>query len=456
MNVLTQLSRYFFIILIAFFTLEDYLYFGKRSEEARMRLIRRQMLITHMLMASGFLLLFLHLRDIGFLLLSATVIIYFMITLSLYRSLYPNASMLLVNNMLMLLGIGFLMIARLSLDKAFMQFVIAASATIIAFLVPVLIRKMKFLPRLTWLYAILGIGALLGVLALAAVSGGAKLSIEIGGFTLQLSELVKLTLVFFMAAQMAADNSFRSAALTAAVAAVHVFILVLSTDLGTALVFFTACIVVVFVATGKLRYPLTGLLGGSAAAVLAYFAFGHVRARVVAWRDPFAVYETSGYQIVQGLFGIGAGGWLGSGLGQGSPGMIPVASKDAIFAAICEELGGIFAICLLLICMSTFLLIVSISMRIHNTFYKLVAIGLGTEYAIQVFLTVGGVMKFIPLTGITLPLVSYGGSSVMSTILMIAIVEGLYILREDEGEYEKKMVRMSAREKVRQEEARNG
>ena len=94
----------------------------------------------------------------------------------------------------------------------------------------------------------------------------------------------------------------------------------------------------------------------------------------------------------------------------------------------------IFGICIILICMSLFLMIVNISMKIRNPFYRLVALGLGCEYAFQVFLTIGGTMKFIPMTGITLPLVSYGGSSVMSTIIMLAIVQGLYILREDEDE----------------------
>ena len=105
-----------------------------------------------------------------------------------------------------------------------------------------------------------------------------------------------------------------------------------------------------------------------------------------------------------------------------------------MFAAICEELGGLFAICMILICMSMFLLVVNISLRIKKRFYKLIALGLGTEYAFQVFLTIGGVSKFIPMTGITLPLVSYGGSSALSTIIMLAIIQGLYILREDEDE----------------------
>ena len=173
---------------------------------------------------------------------------------------------------------------------------------------------------------------------------------------------------------------------------------------------------------------------GCGAAVIAYFLFSHVRQRVVAWKNPFSVYQNEGYQIVQGLFAIGTGGWFGMGLCQGSPEMIPFVKQDYMFAAICEELGGLFAICMILICMSMFLLVVNISLRIKKRFYKLIALGLGTEYAFQVFLTIGGVTKFIPMTGITLPLVSYGGSSVLSTIIMLAIIQGLYILREDEDE----------------------
>jgi cell division protein FtsW (lipid II flippase) len=246
-----------------------------------------------------------------------------------------------------------------------------------------------------------------------------------------------------MASKLSHDTSFKSVVVTSVVAALHVMILVLSTDLGTALVFFVAYLVIVYVATRRPLYPLVGMLGGSFAAVIAYHLFAHVRKRVEAWKNPFLVYDTSGYQIAQGLFAIGAGGWFGTGLFHGRPETIPVASKDFIFAAICEEFGGVFAMCLILVCMSMFLLIVNISMELRkNTFYKLVAIGLGAEYAFQVFLTIGGVTKFIPMTGITLPLVSYGGSSVMSTIILIAIIQGLYILREDEGvEIEKKKIR---------------
>ena len=116
--------------------------------------------------------------------------------------------------------------------------------------------------------------------------------------------------------------------------------------------------------------------------------------------------------------------------------MIPLAYEDFTFAAIAEEFGILFAVCLILLCMGMYLLIVNIAMRLEKPFYKLVALGLGSEYAFQVFLTIGGTTKFIPMTGITLPLVSYGGSSIMCTIIMLSIIQGLYIVRKDENRQE--------------------
>lgn len=120
------------------------------------------------------------------------------------------------------------------------------------------------------------------------------------------------------------------------------------------------------------------------------------------------------------------------GLFQGMPEKIPVADEDFIFSAISEEMGLIFALCIILICVSCYVMFLNIAMQLHNMFYKMVALGLGTCYIFQAFLNIGGVTKFIPSTGVTLPLVSYGGSSLLSTLIMFAIIQGLYIVREDE------------------------
>ncbi len=435
-NVITQLAKYLFVLLILLFVLLEFSYWKKRGPNARSRVVRKQIAIIFIYVTLGYFLCFLHTGNLFYLLMLGGIFAYLFVTLSGYRMMYPKASMLLVNNMLMLLVIGFVVIGRLNLSQALRQYVIASGATVLAFLVPVIIRKLHFLNKLTWFYAVLGVVSLGVVLLLAVTSRGAKLSISIAGISIQFSEIVKITLVFFMAAKLTEedDPSFRNVVITTCVAALHVVMLVLSTDLGTAMVFFIAYIVIIYVATGRAVYPLAGLLGGSLAAVGAYFIFNHVRQRVEAWRNPFLNYDTTGYQISQSLFAIGAGGWFGTGLFLGRPETIPIASKDFVFSAICEEFGGVFAISLILICMNTFLLICNISLKIENRFYKLIALGLGAEYGFQVFLTIGGVTKFIPMTGITLPLISYGGSSVMSTILLLAIIQGLYILREDEGE----------------------
>ena len=149
-----------------------------------------------------------------------------------------------------------------------------------------------------------------------------------------------------------------------------------------------------------------------------YHLFSHVKNRIVAWLDPLSVIDKAGYQVCQSLFAIGTGGLFGFGLGQGLPNKIPIVSKDFIIAAISEEMGGIFAVCLIMVCVSCFLMIFNLSMQMKDAFYKYVALGLGSVYALQVLLTVGGSTKFIPMTGVTLPLVSYGGSSLLSTMII--------------------------------------
>ena len=233
-------------------------------------------------------------------------------------------------------------------------------------------------------------------------------------------------------------TDFKRVCITTVLAAAHVLILVCSRDLGGALIFFIAYLVMLYVATRKLFYFAGGILAGCIAAVVAYNLFAHVRVRVLAWKDPLSVIEDQGYQISQSLFAIGTGGWFGMGLYQGMPEKIPVVEQDFIFSAIAEELGGIFALCLLMVCVSCFLMFFNVAMQMKEQFYKLIALGLGTVYGFQVFLTVGGAVKFIPSTGVTLPLVSYGGSSLLATMIVFAIVQGLYILRQDEGNVNEK------------------
>ena len=429
-NIVVELSKYVILTLMIVYTFFCFYMVKKQNEEEKKESLRKQLTLIFFMDFTAFLVIFLKTYDIRVVIFYGEMMAYFAIVQILYRLIYKKASMLLLNNMCMLLSIGFIMLCRLDIDSATRQLVIVAGGSAIALVIPVIIRKMKFLKNLTWVYAGLGIVLLAAVFLLAQTSYGAKLSL----MGIQPSEAIKITFVFFMAALLWRDVTFKKVVQATIVAGLHVGILVLSRDLGSAVIFFVAYLVMIYVSTKKPVYLGVGVAGGCVASVIAYHLFGHVRQRVSAWKDPMAVYQNEGYQIVQSLFAIGTGGWFGMGLCQGSPEKIPIVKNDFIFSAICEELGGIFAICLILVCMSFFLMIVNIAIQIENPFYKLIALGLGTEYAFQVFLTIGGATKFIPLTGVTLPLVSYGGSSVMCTILMIAIIQGLYIYREDEDE----------------------
>ena len=431
-NLVIQVSKYLIIILMALYTFQSYTVFHKKDDESREYLFLRQNMLMFFMHFVAFMVLFLEMPEPAILLFYGAQVIYLAAVLVLFRNLYPLASRLLINNMCMLICIGFIMITRLSYEQSLKQFKIAVFATIVALLVPVIIRKLRFITKMYWLYALVGIG-LLALVAIAARSTyGAKLSFTVGGISIQPSEFVKIIYVFAIAGLLSHARDFKRIAVATVLAALHVLILVVSKDLGSALIFFITYLVMLFVSTKNPFYVLAGLLAGSGAAVGAYFLFNHIRVRVQAWQDPFRDYQGGGYQICQSLFAISAGGWFGTGLCKGSPDAIPFVEQDFMFSAIAEELGSIFGICLILVCMSCFIMFVNISMQLTNRFYRLVAVGLGTTYAVQVFLTIGGGIKLIPMTGVTLPLVSYGGSSMLSTLIMFSIVQGLYMLQRDE------------------------
>ncbi len=364
-------------------------------------------------------------------------LVFFASFLWLSRLFYRNLSRILLGNMCMLLCIGFIILTRLSFDRAVRQFMIAAAAVLITGIIPFIMDHVWQLFRIPWIYGGLGLILLVLVWIVGNNSFGAQLSISVGGIAFQPSEFVKISFVFFVAAMFYRSTDFITVVLTTAMAAAHVLILVLSKDLGSALIFFLTYLTMLFAATSSWLYLGTGLLGGCGASVAAYFLFSHVRTRVTAWKNPWADIDNRGYQITQSLFAIGTGGWFGMGLYQGMPYKIPVVEKDFVFAAISEELGGIFAICVLLVCLGCFLQFMMLAVRMQAMFYKLIVLGLGMVYGIQVLLTVGGVTKFIPSTGVTLPFISYGGSSILSTCILFAVIQGLYILKKnDEEDYE--------------------
>ena len=433
-NIIIEISKYLLIILFAIYTYQCFAVFKYKRIENKYRVFVGQNIIMFLIHLMAFIVIYLNNNDTKILYFYIIQVIYLFGVILIYKIAYPKVSRLVVNNMCMLLAISFIIITRIDFDKSIRQFKILLLATVVSLLVPVIISKLKFLKKLTYVYAGVGLCLLAIVMILGRLSYGAKLSFSIAGISVQPSEFVKIIFVFFVAGMLYENTEFKQVVKASLIAAAHVLILVVSKDLGAALIFFFVYLVMLFVATKKPVYLGTGLVCGSVASVIAYYLFAHVRTRVIAWKDPFSVIDNEGYQITQSLFAIGTGGFFGLGLCQGIPTDIPVVLEDFIFAAICEEMGAIFGICLIIVCVSCIIMFLNIAMQIKDQFYKLVALGLGTVYGFQVFLTIGGVTKFIPSTGVTLPLVSYGGSSLLSTMIIFAIIQGLYIMRQDEGE----------------------
>lgn len=432
-HVISDLSKYALVVIMAIYTFECFAVFRYKDEEDRNGIYMRQIVCMFLIHFIGFAAICLETSDTSYILFYGFQQVLLFATIALFRVIYPEANRLLVNNMCLLLAISFVVLTRLSYDKSIRQFRIVAVSLILGLLIPFLVQKMSFLRNLGWLYGLIGVVGLGIVLILGAVTNGSKISYTIAGFTFQPSEFIKIIFVFFVAAMFARAKDITQVLVTSAAAALHIMILVVSKDLGSALIFFVAYVAMIFIATRNYIYLFLGIGSGVAAAMIAYQLFAHVRVRVLAFRDPFSYIDTSGYQIAQSLFAIGTGGWFGMGIYQGQPSSIPYVEADFIFSAIAEEWGVLFSLCLILVCLSCFLMIMNISTKLKDTFLELIAVGIGVIYIFQVFLTIGGGTRFIPLTGVTLPLVSYGGSSVLSTIMMFAIIEGLYVIHYKEG-----------------------
>jgi cell division protein FtsW (lipid II flippase) len=305
-----------------------------------------------------------------------------------------------------------------------------------------LVRDHRILQRFT--YTAMLAGLLLLVLPLLPVIGttinGSRIWIHFVGFSFQPGELAKLALLVFFAGYLVAKRDVLALAGRRVVGidlprardlgpiivawAASLGVLVFERDLGTSLLFFGVFVALLYVATERLSWLLIGVLLFLSGSYLAWMLFAHVHERVDIWLHAFAPrnVSNSSYQLVQGLFGMGSGGLLGKGLGQGRPDIVPFAKTDFIVAAIGEELGltGLMALLVIYGVMVQRGLRSSIAVR--DAFGKLLAAGLAFSMALQVFVVVGGVTRLIPLTGLTMPFLSYGGSSLVANWALIALL----------------------------------
>lgn len=431
---IVEMARYVIILLFALYTFYSFRAFAGHNKQRQNRVFAAQRTLTLLLHTVMSAILIMENKDIMYVGLWAAEFAFYLIFIKVYQACYKGLSKLVLNNMMMCMMVGFVILGRLASDYAVHQIILAAAAMVLCIFVPLIIEKFRILEKMGWYFAAIGIVFLMLVFVIGVEKYGSRNWISVGGIAIQPSEFVKILYVFFMASLLSQTTKFKHIVIISAVAAVHVVILVAEKDLGAALIYFVTYIFVLYVATTKVQYLGAGLAGGTLASIVAYHLFSHVRTRVQAWRDPWAEIRGGGYQVAQSLFAIGTGGFIGMGLGKGLPGSVPVVESDFVFSAISEELGGVFAICLIMVYLSSYIMFVNIAMKMKKQFYKLTAFGLSVVFIFQVFLCVGGVIKFIPSTGVTLPLISYGGSSIVTTIIIFSVIQGMYVLNGKEEE----------------------
>ncbi len=258
--------------------------------------------------------------------------------------------------------------------------------------------------------------------------------ISVGGFSIQPSEFMKPVLIVILAAGFANRPRFIRSIPTLAFAAACCAVLLVQRDLGALLLYFLTTVAIFYIATSNLLITLSGLGMGCGAAVIAYHLFPYVAQRVAIWQNPWSDPTNTGGQVVQALIAIGSGGLFGMGLGLGMPRNIPLYHSDFIFAAIAEEFGLIFSIGLLAIYVLIIMRGLTVAMNARTSFHSLTAFGIVCMLGLQTMLIVGGNTKLLPLTGVTLPLIAAGGSSLVSTFFSIGVLLGISSMNaEDEA-----------------------
>ncbi|MDO8847038.1 MAG: FtsW/RodA/SpoVE family cell cycle protein [Coriobacteriia bacterium] len=338
----------------------------------------------------------------------------------------------------LLTGVGLATITRLDAELAASQvlWVLAGVAALAAVLV--LVPSLERLARFKYTIALAGI-VLLVLPALVGVEvNGAKLWLRFAGFSFQPAEIAKVLIVLFLAAYLAEKREVLSVSTKRtlgmwlppakhlgpllAMWAVSLIVLVAEKDLGSSLLFFGVFLVMLYAATGRPGYIAVGMGLFAVGAAGAYLAFDHVQQRISIWLDPFADVAGRGYQLAQSLFALAAGRVLGVGIGHGLPGRIPFVETDFIFTAIAEELGLLGGAALIIAYLAFCLRGLATATRARSDVAALAATGLVATFGLQAFVIIGGVTRLIPLTGITLPFVSYGGSSILSNFILLGLL----------------------------------
>jgi cell division protein FtsW (lipid II flippase) len=319
--------------------------------------------------------------------------------------------------------IGIAMLYRLNTAESIKQVIWFAIAVTAFILTVVLLPDLKSFSKHRYIYMVLTLIFIGMATFFGKEINGSKNWIVIGSYSFQPSEFGKLFLVAYLATVLKDYKNFKNLIEPAFVVMICLVFMVVQKDLGSALIFFGIAITMLYIATSKFKYIVACLVLFMGGSVISYKLFDHVRTRVLIWRNPWPYANDKSYQVVQSMFSIASGGLTGTGLGLGHPEYVPVNTTDFIFAAICEELGILMGFGLIII----YFLLVYRCMRaavyVEDEFSRLLTVGYSAMIASQVLVIIGGVINMIPLTGITLPLVSYGGTSMLITFISLGIIQ---------------------------------
>jgi cell division protein FtsW (lipid II flippase) len=372
------------------------------------------------------------------------------------RLLLPHSDVLLLPIVTMLTGIGLVMIYRLTYNVEGVENLATTQAVWILvgsgamFFIVLFFRNYHRLFDYKYLFALAAVALIaLTFTPLGYEVNGARLWVSLGPVGFQPSEFARIALVIFYAGYLAEKRDVLTATSrsflgiqipalkyfgpVALVWAASLALLVFEKDLGSSLLFFAVPLLMIYAATGRIAYIMIGGLLFALGSFVTYFLFGHVQLRVESWLDPWGDPDGAGFQILQSIFNIADGGLTGTGLGAGFSQTIPEVETDFIFSAIASELGLLGATAVLLAFLSFVYRGIKISLLAEDEASKLLAFGLTAMFALQTLIIVGGVTKAIPLTGITLPFVSYGGSSVVGNFILTAL---LLVISEKAGRRE--------------------
>lgn len=339
----------------------------------------------------------------------------------------------------MLSSIGIIMLYRLDRVMGFKQIIWFGAGIGLFFASYFLFRRIKIWERLTFYYPALTFLLFTATLLLGRSIKGARNWIIIGRFSIQPSELIKVLFVFFIAAFFNQyEKNFKEFSflrikmievkplhILMAIAYLHMGLMVIQQEWGTALLLFLVYFMLLYVFVNNLPYLLINGVLAAAGGVGGVMFVNHVKVRVDTWLNPWADIAGKGYQITQSLFAIGSGGFFGSGLGLGRPDFIPEVYTDFIFSAICEEMGIFGGVAIVLLYFILAYRGFKIALFTKEYFTKILALGLTLIFGFQTFIIIGGVIKLIPLTGITLPFISYGGSSLSVSFIALGILQAI-------------------------------